>query len=221
MPGSRPEFPDPRHADAEGLIAVGGDLSVPRLLAAYRTGVFPWFDESTPPLWWSPDPRGVIVPERLHVSRRLARLVRREAFRLTWDKAFAAVMRACGTNRSDGTWIVPDMLAAYTAMHLVGHAHSVEVWLGNELVGGLYGVQIGGLFAAESMFRRVDDASKVALVAAVRSLSRAGIELIDVQFVTRHLARFGAERWRRKRYLDALSALVAKPVDLAGMVVEV
>lgn len=216
LPGDPAVFPDPRTTDTDGLVAVGGDLSPDRLVAGYRAGIFPWFDASTPPLWWSPDPRAVIVPGREHVSRSLARHVARSTPALTWDRAFSRVMRLCGEGRETGTWITREMLRAYSAMHALGHAHSLEVWEGGELAGGIYGVQVGGLFAAESMFHRRTDGSKVALVALVRSLGALGVELVDVQFLTPHLASMGAEEWSRSRYLDALEELRDRPVDLSA-----
>jgi leucyl/phenylalanyl-tRNA--protein transferase len=210
-----PEFPDPRRCDAEGLVAIGGDLSCARLRAAYRAGIFPWFDERTPPLWWSPHPRAVITAKSLHVSRRLQRTVRSAKFRVTWNLAFAAVMRACGEGRSDGTWITQDMLTAYTALQRAGGAYSLEVWLGDHLAGGIYGVHVGGVFAAESMFHRVTDASKVALVHLARRLFAAGVELMEVQFLTPHLASLGAFTMPRRRYLARLAELRDRPVDLA------
>lgn len=210
-------FPDPRLADSDGLVAVGGDLSPERLLLAYGSGIFPWYDEEVPPLWWSPDPRAVLPLESLHVSRRLHRRLRSEAFELTWNHAFREVMHRCSMGRDDGTWIVADMMEAYGELHDLGHAHSLEVWDGGELVGGLYGVQRGGLFAAESKFHTRTDASKIALVCAVRSLFAAGIELFDVQFVTDHLESMGAEEWPRARYLDAVAAVRDKHVDLSRL----
>jgi leucyl/phenylalanyl-tRNA--protein transferase len=174
-PGAPVAFPDPRLADEEGLVAMGGDLSTERLLHAYDHGIFPWYDESLPPLWWSPDPRAVLRPDRLHVSRSLERRIAAGNFQLTWDTEFAEVIRSCGENRSDGTWLTPDMVCAYEELHRLGHVHSLEVWYGDELGGGIYGVHRGGLFAAESMFYRRTDASKIALVALVRSLSARGV----------------------------------------------
>ena len=214
QPGLVVDFPDPRAADAEGLVAVGGDLSVPRLLRAYEQGIFPWFNEDNPELWWSPDPRAVLLPENLHVSRSMARCLRRGQFEITWDHAFAEVMRCCATGREDGTWIVPSMIAAYTELHRAGHAHSLEVWDGRRLVGGIYGVHRGGLFAGESMFHRATNASKVALIELVRRLARVGIELIDVQLMTDHLASMGAVEWRREEYLRRIAYLTRKPVRL-------
>jgi leucyl/phenylalanyl-tRNA--protein transferase len=212
-------FPPASEADEEGLLAWGGDLSPERLLLAYDSGIFPWYEEGLPPLWWSPDPRTVLQLDGLHVSRSLARTIRRAPFRLTWDLAFGDVMRACGDRPGHGTWILPEMLDAYEELHRLGHAHSVEAWSGDELVGGLYGVHRGGLFAAESMFHRVTDASKVVLVAAVRSLFRAGIEVFDVQMTTHHLASLGAEEWPRSEYIRRVAEVRAKPVDLRGLVV--
>lgn len=212
-------FPDPRRADADGLVAAGGDLSPARLLLAYGSGIFPWYDDEVPPLWWSPDPRAVLPLERLHVSRRLDRRLRSGGFELTWNQAFRDVMYRCAVGRGDGIWIVEEMREAYGALHDLGHAHSVEVWEGEELVGGLYGVQRGGLFAAESKFHSRTDASKVALVCAVRSLFGAGIELFDVQFVTDHLASMGAVEWPRERYLETVARVRDKDVDLSGLTV--
>jgi leucyl/phenylalanyl-tRNA--protein transferase len=209
-----PTFPDPRLADSEGLVAIGGDLSPARLLAAYATGIFPWFDDRVPPLWWSPDPRAVISPQSLHVARRLVRTMHSGRFSVTFDNAFAAVMRACGEDRIDGTWITADMLAAYGELHRLGSAHSVEAWIDGELAGGVYGVHVGGVFAAESMFHRRTDASKVALVALARRLFAAGVELLEVQFLTPHLERFGAFELPRRRYLARLAALRTRRIDL-------
>jgi leucyl/phenylalanyl-tRNA---protein transferase len=213
-------FPAPETADEEGLVAIGGDLAPKRLLLAYEMGIFPWFDEDLPPLWWSPDPRGVMTAETLHVPRRLARTLAKRPWRFTLDGAFSRVIRAC-SERDEGTWILPEMIEAYERLHAMGHAHSVEAWLGDVLAGGLYGVHRGGLFAAESMFHRATDGSKAALVAAVRSLGRAGIELVDVQFVTPHLASLGAVSWPRARYLARVAALREKKVDLAGIAISV
>ena len=215
-PGSRPGFPDPRLADHDGLIAVGGDLQVERLLLAYEMGIFPWFDEGMPALWWSPDPRAVMDLEHLHVSRSLRRKLRTAAFSLTLNTAFTQVMRACA-DRPEGTWVTDDMVTAYGRLHTLGHAHSVEVWRGRELVGGLYGVQRGGLFAAESMFHRTTDASKIALVAAIRTLFAAGIELFDVQFLTPHLESLGAYELARDVYLDRLRGSLLRTPRLDGL----
>jgi leucyl/phenylalanyl-tRNA--protein transferase len=205
-PGGPPVFPDPESTDAEGLLAVGGDLSPERLLTAYGLGIFPWYAEGLPPMWWSPDPRALIDPSSLHVSKSLGRELRRGHFRVTVNRAFERVMRECGNEREGGTWILPEMLEAYVRLHELGHAASFEVWLGERLVGGLYGVLRAGLFAAESMFHRETNASKVALVAAVRSVFAAGVTLCDVQFLTEHLASMGAYEVPRRVYLERVRA---------------
>jgi leucyl/phenylalanyl-tRNA--protein transferase len=201
-PGSPLSFPDPSESDDEGLLAVGGDLSPARLLFAYESGIFPWYSAGVPPLWWSPNPRALMDRERLHVSRSLRRTLRHGGFEVSFDRAFLEVIQACGANREGGTWILPEMVAAYTELHALGHAHSVEVWLGAELAGGLYGVRRGALFAAESMFHVVTDASKVALAVAIDTLFRAGIRIFDVQFVTEHLLSLGAYEVSRDHYLE-------------------
>lgn len=213
LPKSPLSFPDPNDADDEGLLAIGGDLSVERLLFAYECGIFPWYDEGVPPLWWSPNPRTVIEAGGVHVSRSLRRVLKRGEFTVTWNRAFERVMRECG-KREAGTWILPEMIDAYVALHELGHAHSVEVWKGGELVGGLYGVQRGGLFAAESMFHRVTDASKVALVHAAHSLFTAGVALFDVQLTTSHLVSMGAVEMPRREYLLRVRAACSRRVDL-------
>lgn len=211
-------FPDPATHDSEGLVAFGGDLAPGRLLAAYSAGIFPWFNEETVPLWWSPDPRAVLDPASLHVSRSLERTIRRGRFTLTWDRAFADVMRGCGDRPDTGTWITDEMFDAYCGLHRLGHAHSLEVWVDGALAAGIYGVHVGGLFAAESMFHRVTDMSKVALVALVRTLFGAGIELLDVQFMTEHLETMGVYPIPRAEYLARLTAVREQPVQLGGLV---
>jgi leucyl/phenylalanyl-tRNA--protein transferase len=196
---------------------VGGDLSPRRLLLAYERGIFPWYEAGIPPLWWSPDPRTVIPAEALHVSHRLARTLRGGRFRVTWDTAFGQVIRGCVEGREDATWLIPDMVAAYERLHALGHARSVEVWEGDLLAGGLYGVQRGALFAAESMFHRTRDASKAALVAAVRSLARAGIEVFDVQMPTAHLRSMGAVDWPRSRYVREAARAAKARVDISRL----
>jgi leucyl/phenylalanyl-tRNA--protein transferase len=213
-PGGPLAFPDPRGADDDGLVAIGGDLSPARLLLAYESGIFPWYDAGLPPLWWSPNPRAVIERDSLHVSRSLSRTLRRTDLEVRLDTAFRQVMLGCAARRHEGTWILPDMVEAYVALFERGHAHSVEVWRGDELVGGLYGVQRGALFAAESMFHRRTDASKVALVAAVRNFFDLGVELFDVQFMTSHLHSMGAVELSREEYLDRVARACRAPVDL-------
>jgi leucyl/phenylalanyl-tRNA--protein transferase len=210
-----PRFPDPATADRRGLLAVGGSLAPEWLLTAYDRGIFPWYDEGMPPLWWSPDPRTILDAEHLHVSRSMARVLRRGELRVTYNRAFSAVMDACGADRVEGTWILPEMLEAYTRLHALGHAHSFEVWEGTRLVGGLYGVQRGALFAAESMFHRVTNASKVALITSVRALFHAGVRLFDVQFLTSHLASLGAYEIPRAEYLARLASARALSLDLS------
>jgi leucyl/phenylalanyl-tRNA--protein transferase len=207
-------FPDPEWSDAEGLLAVGGDLTPERLLLAYESGIFPWYAEGLPPMWWSPDPRAVLDERALHVSKSLARELRRGPFHVTINRAFERVMRECGNEREGGTWILPEMIRAYVRLFELGDALSVEVWHDERLVGGLYGVQRGALFAAESMFHRETNASKVALVAAVRSLFAAGIELFDVQFLTSHLASMGVYEIPRSEYLSRVRAATSRAVAL-------
>jgi leucyl/phenylalanyl-tRNA---protein transferase len=213
----REPFPDPSGYDAEGLVAIGGNLSSKRLLAAYAAGIFPWYAEGYVPLWWSPDPRALLVPARLHVARSLWRTIRRGGFELSWNRAMPRVMQAAGEARRDGTWIIPEMLTAYERLHRAGHCHSLEVWMGSELVGGVYGVQVGALFAAESMFHRRTDMSKVALVALVQSLFAAGIEVLDVQFATPHLRSLGAFEVPRAEYLQRLAVVRESTVDLRAL----
>lgn len=211
-------FPPAEHADADGLLAVGGDLSPERLLAAYRCGIFPWYSGDTPILWWSPDPRMVFFPGRVRVSRRLARTLRSGRFEMTVDTAFGEVIRACAdTPREgqDGTWILPEMAAAYTRLHEGGHAHSVECREDGALAGGLYGVAIGGCFFAESMFHVRRDASKAALIALSALCRRRGHTLMDAQMPTAHLASMGGVVMPRREYLERVRAATTLP-DTAG-----
>ncbi len=203
LPGSASTFPDPADADSHGLIALGGDLSIDRLLAAYRHGIFPWYDDSTPILWWSPDPRAVFDLDGLHVSRRLARTIRSGKFRVTFDSAFAEVVEAC-SEREEGTWITRAMKDAYLEMHRLGHAHSVEVWVGETLAGGVCGVALGGLFSGESMFTRVRDGSKVALVHLFEHLRERGYVLFDAQYLNEHTESLGGREISRQEYLSRL-----------------
>ncbi|QDU90149.1 Leucyl/phenylalanyl-tRNA--protein transferase [Pirellulimonas nuda] len=208
-------FPSAELADEEGLLVVGGALDPDVLLDAYRHGIFPWpIDDVSPLLWFSPDPRALIELDGLHVSRRLARTIRSGRFNATCDQAFADVMKGCATapGRRGGTWITPTMRRAYTRLHRLGHAHSVEVWRDGELAGGVYGVAIGGLFAAESMFHRETDASKVALAALVGHLNRRGYQLLDVQQWNEHTGSMGAIEAPRAEYLRRLAVAVEAPV---------
>lgn len=216
-PGEPIVFPDPRWVDDEGLVAIGGDLSVERLCAAYRAGIFPWYSDGYPMMWWSPNPRAVLDIEALHVSRSLRRRLTRNEFTLTWNLAFDEVIVACGEGREGGTWIIPEMRDAFNDLHRAGHAHSLEVWQDNRLVGGLYGVQSGGLFAAESMFHRVTDASKVAVVAAVRSLAKLKVTVFDVQFVTDHLRSLGVREISREEYLRRIGDACNRSIELSQL----
>ncbi|MEM9659636.1 MAG: leucyl/phenylalanyl-tRNA--protein transferase [Planctomycetota bacterium] len=208
-------FPAPGLATPEGLVAVGGDLTTSRLLDAYRHGIFPWPTSAGEPLlWWSPDPRAVFPIGVMRVSRRLARRIRSATFQMTCDVAFPAVIEACGTEpgRRFATWLTPDMIAAYVELHRQGYAHSVEAWQGDRLVGGVYGVAVGGLFAAESMFYRVRDASKVALYFLTHHLEQRGYRLFDIQQWTPHTGSLGAIEMPRIQYLRRLSRAVDLPV---------
>ncbi len=195
-----------------GLLAAGADLSTGRLLDAYSRGIFPWYSEDEPLLWWSPDPRMVLAVGDLRVSRSLRRRIRSGIFTLTFDAAFQEVMIACGhIRRDDGTWITSEMIDGYTELHRLGYAHSVEAWRGNELVGGVYGMALGRMFYGESMFARATDASKVALAYLVRQLARWKFELIDCQMSTPHLASLGACDIPRCEFLVRIRELVARP----------
>jgi leucyl/phenylalanyl-tRNA--protein transferase len=210
MPSWR--FADPEFADADGLVGVGGDLRPERLLDAYRRGIFPFFDEDSPILWWSPDPRAVIEMDGLHVSRRLARTIRSGRFGVTFDRDFSGVILGCARGPEEGVWITPGMVAAYTELHRQGHAHSVEAWCDGELAGGVYGVAIGGLFAGESMFTRVTDASKVALAHLMGRLRERCYTLFDVQFINPHTESLGAVEIPRRDYLVQLRTAIRRPV---------
>jgi len=196
--------------DPNGLLAAGGDLSVARLLEAYRHGIFPWFSEGQPILWWSPDPRMVLLPAELKVSRSLAKTLRKSRFEVRADTVFRDVIENCRMPRRDqgGTWITAPMVEAYCELHRAGVAHSVETWLDGELVGGLYGVALGRAFFGESMFMRAADASKVALVTLVRQLERWGFGMIDCQMNTAHLASFGAREIPRAEFTRRLQELI-------------
>lgn len=201
-------LPSALAAGRRGLVAVGGTLTAARLLEAYQGGIFPWYEEGQPVLWHSPDPRMVLRPRALCVNRSLRKVLRRGRFTVRMDTAFEAVIRACARvprEGQDGTWITAEMIDAYCELHTMGHAHSVEAWEGEDLVGGLYGVSVGAIFCGESMFARESDASKVAFVYLVRQLEDWGFQLIDCQVYTEHLERFGAEEVRRTSFLDALT----------------
>ncbi len=199
--------------EPDGLLAVGGSLSPERLFEAYRQGIFPWYSEGQPILWWSPDPRSVLRPERLRISRSLRKVLRRGDYTVTMDTAFPDVMAGCAAPRpgQDGTWITDEMVEAYIRLHKLGLAHSVESWFEGELAGGLYGVAIGRVFFGESMFTRRSEASKVAFVHLVRQLQHWGYELIDCQMQTPHLDSLGAELMPRREFAEHLKRLCAAP----------
>ncbi len=202
-----PIFPSPEQAEPNGLLAVGGDLSVSRLLLAYSLGIFPWFNADDPILWWSPDPRCIIEPGEVRVSHSLAKVMRQGLFAVTFDRAFEQVIAACGDERlrtGEGTWLTGEMRQAYSRLHALGFAHSVECWQGEELAGGLYGVCMGRCFFGESMFHRVANASKVALVTLDRELQRRNFELIDCQMPSAHLFSLGARQIPREDFLRRL-----------------
>ena len=202
-------FPPPQLATRRGLLAVGGDLRVERLLLAYSMGIFPWYSEGEPILWWSPDPRLILLPGEFHVSTRLARVIRQGIFTVTMDEAFDRIIEGCAAAPrpgQHGTWIVPEMIAAYCRLHQAGYAHSVECWQDGALAGGLYGVSLGECFFGESMFHRVPNASKVALAALAARLKSWGFSMIDCQLTTGHLVRLGAREISRRRFLRMLEA---------------
>jgi leucyl/phenylalanyl-tRNA---protein transferase len=200
-------FPDLHHADEEGLLAIGGDLSEERLLLAYRSGIFPWFNQYDPILWWSPDPRFVLLPDELKISKSMRSVLNGNKFRFTINKAFEDVIHGCKTSpRGDGygTWITDDIEEAYINLHYKGHAHSAEAWYGDELVGGLYGVRVGKVFCGESMFTKQSNASKFAFIKYVHHLQLAGVKIIDCQVYTEHLQSLGGRFMPRSKYLEYL-----------------
>jgi leucyl/phenylalanyl-tRNA--protein transferase len=202
-------FPDPHLADEEGLLAIGGDLSIPRLLAAYSSGIFPWYNEELPILWWSPGYRAIFDLPTFRPPSRLQRTIRQRGFTFRINTAFREVMIGCA-QRDEGTWITPEMIDAYEALHRHGHAHCVETWQDGELVGGIYGVSIGGLFAGESMFSRVSDASKAALCFLVERLQQGGYTLFDTQVLNEHTASLGAIELPRADYLRQLRVAIQR-----------
>jgi len=207
-------FPEPSQADARGIVCAGGNLSPGMLLSAYRRGIFPWFSEGEPILWWSPDPRFVLFPCELHASRTMARLLRKGIYELSVDRDFPAVIRACSSSKRPGqrgTWITEDMIEAYIELHRLGLAHSAEARLDGKLVGGLYGVSLGSVFFGESMFSRADDASKAAFIPLAWRLREEGFTLVDSQVYTEHLAGLGAREIPRTEYLRLLAEALEKP----------
>lgn len=207
-------FPDPRLAEADGLVAVGGDLSPERLVGAYAAGIFPWYSQGEPLLWWSPDPRFVLDPARVHLPRSLRRTLRRGTYEITADRDFDAVIRRCGARRRPGqrgTWITPAMRRAYGGLARLGLAHSIEARIDGRLAGGLYGVSLGGMFFGESMFADEPDASKAAFARLCEVLASWDFDLVDCQLPTAHLLRFGAFGMPRAEFLERLGASLGKP----------
>jgi len=213
-------FPDPSHAlDApNGLLAMGGDLRPERILMAYQKGIFPWFNPEDPILWWSPSPRTVFFPETFHVSRSLQKIIRQKIYRVTFDTDFLAVITACSEPRAyaNGTWISDDIIAAYHQLHQQGYAHSVEVWQGEELVGGLYGMALGKVFFGESMFSRANNASKVGFVSLVERLKANGFAMIDAQVANSHLFSLGAVEIPRAEFQRILLDFAQLPAELGS-----
>ena len=212
------EFPPAEMAEKEGMLAVGGDLSPQRLIQAYREGIFPWYEEGQPIIWWAPDPRFVLFLDEFHVSRTTQRIVRQKKFTLTFDRDFASVIEACRQPRrgpQEGTWITAEMAAAYRRLHELGLAHSVETWRGESLAGGLYGVSLGRCFFGESMFSRVSEASKVALAVLTARLAGRGFRFVDCQVYSRNLEAFGARLISRDEYHRLLKSELEHP-DLTG-----
>ena len=200
-------FPSVNMATDEGIIAVGGDLGIERLLLAYRSGIFPWYNEDEPIVWWSPDPRFVLFPDKLKVTKSMQSVLNNGTFRFTINRAFSSVLQSCKSiTRKDqeGTWITPEVQKAYTQLHELGYAHSAEAWMNGELVGGLYGIKLGNVFFGESMFSKVSNASKFAFINYVRQLQKENIALIDCQVYTAHLESLGAKMIKREVFMDLL-----------------
>lgn len=202
------QFPSPDSASEEGLVAVGGEITTVRVLSAYRQGIFPWYSEDQPVLWWSPEPRAILYPDDIKVSRSLKKTLRKQVFHVTADQAFNEVIRGCAGPRiqspGGGTWITDEMMSTYTQLHQMGYGHSIEVWHDEKLVGGLYGLVLGSAFFGESMYSHAPDASKVALVHLAKIATHHGIDFIDCQLPTEHLSRMGAIDISRKAYLEIL-----------------
>jgi leucyl/phenylalanyl-tRNA--protein transferase len=207
LPEEEHLFPKVELAEEDGLLAVGGDLSPGRLLTAYQMGIFPWYNEDSPILWWSPNPRWVLEPAQVHVSRSMAKVLKRGTFRVSFDEAFDRVIEACRAAPrpgQDGTWLVDDMVAAYNELHQLGFAHSVEVWQEHELVGGMYGISLGGCFFGESMFSKVTNSSKTALIGLARKLESHNFLMIDCQVHTPHLESMGAQEMPRSEFVKTI-----------------
>ncbi|KOY85272.1 leucyl/phenylalanyl-tRNA--protein transferase [bacterium 336/3] len=206
-------FPPVTRASSEGVVAIGGDLSEERLLLAYQSGIFPWFSDGEPIIWWSPDPRFVLYPQNVKVSKSMQQLFRKNTFEVTFDKSFEQVILNCKKIKREGqngTWITDDMVAAYCSLHQKGFAHSVEVWQSGVLVGGLYGLSLGDSFFGESMFAKVSNASKYGFIALVNALEKKGFNLVDCQVHTEHLESLGAEYIPRKKFLESLKKSLQK-----------
>ena len=200
-------FPDVEKADDDGLLAVGGDLSPERLLLAYKNGIFPWFNEDSMILWWSPDPRMVLFPNKIKISKSMAQVIKSNKFRITWNTQFEEVVNACSAIKRKGqagTWITPEMKSAYLKLHQMGIAKSIEVWESHNLVGGLYGIDLGNVFCGESMFSRKSNASKFAFISLAKELQQKEYKLIDCQVHTAHLESLGAEEIPRKQFIKIL-----------------
>ncbi|MCM2283751.1 MAG: leucyl/phenylalanyl-tRNA--protein transferase [Desulfobacula sp.] len=215
----RLDFPPAWLARSDGLLCFGGDLSAQRILLAYEKGIFPWFSENEPILWWSPDPRLVLFPENIKVSRSLKKTIKKNTFNLTMDHAFEETILSCAKPRRKeyaGTWLVEEMIEAYIQLHNLGYAHSIETWKDGRLVGGLYGICLGGIFFGESMFSFEDDASKTALTALARHLEQHRFDLIDCQVTTNHLLSMGATEISRNTYLDIIQRSI-KRTDLRNV----
>ena len=216
-------FPPPDLAEDNGLLAVGGDLSKPRLLLAYSMGIFPWYSEGDPVLWWSPDPRLVLFPDELKISRSLRQTIKKQIFNVTLDTAFEEVIGNCATVRrkdDGGTWITDDMMEAYIRLHRSGFAHSAEAWFDDKLVGGLYGVSLGSAFFGESMFTKKSNASKVAFISLVHQLVKWNFSLIDCQLTTPHLLSLGAREIPRAEFLEMLRTALLQPAKKGKWVIE-
>lgn len=215
----RLDFPPAWLARSDGLLCIGGDLSAQRILLAYEKGIFPWFSENEPILWWSPDPRLVLFPENIKVSRSLKKTIKKNTFHLTMDHAFEETILSCAKPRRKeytGTWLVEEMIEAYIQLHKLGYAHSIETWKDDRLVGGLYGICLGGIFFGESMFSSEDDASKTALTALANHLEQHRFDLIDCQVTTNHLLSMGATEISRNAYLDIIQRSI-KRTDLRNV----
>jgi leucyl/phenylalanyl-tRNA--protein transferase len=209
-------FPHPSNASEEGILGYGADLNPNRVMSAYTHGIFPWYNEGDPILWWSPDPRFVLEIKDLHIGKNLKKLIRKDMFEIKFDTAFTQVMIECANSPridQDGTWIIPDMIEAYSELHNQGFAHSFEAWIGDELVGGGYGVVVGDIFCGESMFSKVSGASKVAFVKLVQRLEKNGFSLIDSQIHTPYLESFGSKHITRDMYLNRVKEALIKPRD--------